>query len=202
MFGGLTAVYCEDYTADLELKKNIRIRGENMRKIVITMVALLAAVPVWAEQGKMDIPAAKPRQLQVHGPALPAKPGEESGLAGVMKNAKLFNYPAMTIGEAIDGYKYFTKREWKETRSTRGKIYVDFTGWLKKGLFDFSSIKKGISSRAVGIKFLVNPDGSYGAVMASKVEIKSDGMMNSVPIDDLDGILKKIYANKEIRFTE
>jgi hypothetical protein len=143
--------------------------------------------------------------FQVHGSAAPPEtPGSlaagDSGLAKALKAVTLPNYPSMTFGAAVEKYRYFTKREWKETRSSNGKIYVDFTGWLKNHEFDFSSAKNGISARAVGVKFLVNPDGRYGAVMASRVELKTDGNFYSYPMEDLQGILNKIYENKEIRF--
>ena len=157
---------------------------------------LLAAVPVWAQQGGANVLGNK--GLQVHGAPVQTNPNEEQGLAGALKKAKLAGFPEKTVGAAIDEYRFFSKREWRETRTVSGKIYVDFTGWFKVGFIE--SIKGGVSSRGVGVKFLVNSDGNWGAVMVSRLEQKTDGMMSNQPIEDLNGILKKIYENREIKF--
>jgi len=175
-------------------------------KTIVAMLCLCALVQttVWAKEPGV-IPAEKMKGgLQVHGSGKPELEGSaatgDSGLAKVIKNAQMPNYPSVTFGKAIDDYRYFTKREWSETRSTNGKIYVDFTGWLKIHFFDFGAIKSGTSARAVGIKFLVKPDGSYGIVMVSRVELKTDGVVYSYPTNNLQETLKMIYENKEINF--
>jgi hypothetical protein len=138
--------------------------------------------------------------FQFHGSAIPEKAVDPStgeiGLAKAIKGVKLPHYPSKTFGEAADSYRYFSKKEWKETRSTNGKVYVDFTGWLKHTSPDFSDV----SMRGVGIKFLVNPDGSYAVVMVSKVELKTDGKIYSDPQPDISGVLSKLYKNVEIKF--
>jgi hypothetical protein len=138
--------------------------------------------------------------LQFHRSVTPDKPVDpatgETGLAKVLKNVKLPSHPSKTFGEAVDSYRYFSKKEWKETHSSNGKVYVDFTGWLKKNSLDFSEV----SERGVGIKFLVKPDGNYAVVMVSKLEIKTDGKMFSDPQSDISGILNKLYKNVELKF--
>jgi len=140
------------------------------------------------------------RGFQFHGSGAPERPvnpaSGDSGLAKVIRGIKLPNYQSKTFGEAVDSYRYFSKKEWKESSSSNGKVYVDFTGWLKKGLFDATRV----SVRGIGIKFLVNPDGSYGVVMVSKVEIKTDGNLYSDPLPDISSILNKLYGNIEIKF--
>jgi hypothetical protein len=171
-----------------------------MRSFVMFMVVFsLAVIPAWAQPGTVNTNNMK--DMSFHGPVSPAPgaPGDEPGLSGVLKHSKLTAYPSKTIGEAFDGYRYFVKREWRETRSSGGRIYVDFTGWFKTGVFDANALQNRISMRGIGIKFIVHPDGRYGAVMASRVEIKTDGKLYSQPIDNLNDILKNIYANKEIR---
>jgi hypothetical protein len=172
-----------------------------MRIFVRSMVILsLAAVPALAGPNEGEI--TRKNDLGVHGPAskTPAKPGDEPSLARALKKSRLAMYPSKTIGEAFEDYRYFVKREWRETPSVGGRIYVDFTGWFKTGWFDMRAIKERIASRGVGIKFLVNEDGSYGAVMASRVELRNDGKVYSQPLGNLDDILNKIYSNTEIRF--
>jgi hypothetical protein len=54
--------------------------------------------------------------------------------------------------------------------------------------------------QGVVIKFLVKPDGSYGVVMVSKIELKTDGKMYTEPLPESSVILKKLYGNKKIEF--
>lgn len=178
-----------------------------MRKTIVSIIFISSLIPSisLAKEGG-TIPAEKLKSgLQFHGTDKPEPRGSDidgkSGFAKIVKGAKLVEYPMATIGSAFDNYRFFSKREWKETRSDNGRTYVDFTGWFKKGnLFSFDSLGKGVSAQAVGIKFLVNSDGSFGAVMASRVELKTDGKIYSSPINNLQGILKMIYENTEIKF--
>lgn len=165
-----------------------------MRSFVFAVLIAVFCVPLNA------VSKEPMRGLQFHGSVVPEKPVDpatgEIGLAKVIKNVKLHNYPSKTFGEAADSYRYFSKREWKETRSTNGKVYVDFTGWLKKNSLNFSDV----SMWGVGIKFLVKSDGNYAVVMVSKVKVKTDGKMYSDPLPDISGILDKLYKNVEITF--
>lgn len=171
-----------------------------MRRCTISMLVMMlgiSAVPVWAEPGKNDLPKAKPRQMLVH-PAEPPKPGEEPGVHNALKKLKLVDHPSKTIGTAFDEYKYFNKREWKETPARGGKMYVDFTGWLKNDPLDMRRYKKSISSSAIEIKFVIEPNGSYAAVMATRIEIYTDGKSGRYPLENMNGILNSIYENKKI----
>lgn len=163
-----------------------------MRNIVLALVIVICFPLISASKEPI-------KGFQFHGsaPEIKVDPSTgEVGLAKVIKNVKLPNYPSKTFGEAVDSYRYFSKNEWKETSSSYGKVYVDFTGWLKKSIFDLSTV----AVQGVGIKFLVKPDGNYAVVMVSKVEIKTDGKMSSEPLLDKSGILDKLYKNVEIKF--
>lgn len=119
-----------------------------------------------------------------------------SGIADAIKNKTLAGYESATIGNAFEGYKHFAKKEWKETAAQNGKIYIDFIGWLA----DAGGKKDGVSARALDVKFAINPDGSFFVAMVSKIEAKTDGKLYGDPLVDIDGMLAKIYANKEITF--
>ena len=166
--------------------------------MMIVLIAAIAKDSIAANEGGGQ------GGFQIHGSGAPVVAGDvaagESGLPKVLKSSKLPNFQTKTIGEAVDGYRYFTKREWKETPAKNGKVYVDVTGWYKSNALDVKALKDGISVQGVGIKFLVTPDGSYGVVMVSKVEIKTDGKMYSTPLPDIHGTLKMLYGNEEIRF--
>lgn len=173
--------------------------------IAITVfITIIPCVTLAKEGGAIPAEKLKGGGLQVHGsPKTEPKGNDTSGESGfpkILKGVKLAEFPTSTIGNAIDNYKYFVKKEWKETSSTNGRTYVDFTGWFKGNIFDFSALTGGVSARGVSIKFLVNSNGSYGVVMVSRVEIKTDGMFYSYPLDSMREILKSIYDNKEIKF--
>lgn len=119
-----------------------------------------------------------------------------SGIADAIKMKTLAGYESTTIGNAFDSYKYFAKKEWKETTAQNGKIYIDFIGWLD----DAGGKTDGVSARALDVKFVINPDGSFIVAMLSKIEAKTDGKLYVYPLEDIGGMLAKIYANKEITF--
>lgn len=121
-------------------------------------------------------------------------------IADALKDKTMSGYESATIGSAFDSYKYFAKKEWKETAPQHGKIYVDFIGWVDGKALDSASIKEGISARGVDVKFVINPDGSFFVVMVSKIEAKGDGKLYSYPLEDSAAVLTSIYANKEMRF--
>ncbi|WP_145017505.1 hypothetical protein [Geobacter argillaceus] len=123
-----------------------------------------------------------------------------SGIADALKDKTLAGYESTTIGTAFDSYKYFTKKEWKETSAQNGKIYIDFIGWVGTNALDAVSIKDGVSARGIDVKFVINPDGSFFVGMVSKIDAKTDGTFYSYPLEDSAGLLTKIYANKEIAF--
>lgn len=123
-----------------------------------------------------------------------------SGLASALKNKTLAKYPHATIGAAFDGYTYFTRKEWNEVHTSNGKIYIDFIGWLDAASVDAAAAKEGVTGRALDVKFVIEPDGSFFVAMVSRIEKKSDGKSYDYPLEDSAALLAKIYANKEIKF--
>ena len=134
----------------------------------------------------------------VHGE--PSASGEVVKFIDVLKTKSLPPYPGITIGAAFDGYPYFTRREWSETRANNGKIYIDCVGWFDPKGLDDAATKGGVTGRGVAVKFVITSDGTFGVVMASRLEAKSDGAVSSDPEGDLKGILDRIFGKKEIRF--
>ena len=137
-------------------------------------------------------------QKQAEPDSRPGVPKE--GIAEALKKKKLAEFKTVTIGEAFDTYRYFDKREWKESRSANGKIFVDFWGWFKEGALDAASRKNGVVARGVQVKFVINPEGDFYLAMISRAEKGADGSEQDYPLDDKAGILKAIYGNKEITF--
>jgi hypothetical protein len=129
----------------------------------------------------------------------------QAGTAGsavreAIKKKTLPEFPAMTIGKALEGYSHFTKYEWKETRTEAGKYYIDCVGWLDSKSGGITGLKSDIARQGVDIKFVVTPDGSFGLAMISRLEAKTDGNIYSYPLEDSKAIIEKIYGNKEIKF--
>jgi hypothetical protein len=163
------------------------------------MIAMLAAtwpMSVLAMQGTSP-PQGKRLNMQVHGNA---QGSSNIKLLDVLKNQKLEHYSAVTIGKAFDNYKYFSKVAWKESPATNGKIYFDCTGMIKKKMFTLDKSWDDVAFREVEVKFVVNPSGEYGVVMATRIDMKKDGQVVRLPLADLKGLLNSIYANKEISF--
>jgi hypothetical protein len=147
-----------------------------------------------AEKPPKEIPA----NPSMHGAATPAEKGE--GFVGVVKKQHLPNYPTTSVGTAFEGYRYFTKKEWSESRNTKGTVYVDFSGWLVKSTFDPRSIKDAVAARGVQVKFVIYENGSFGVAMVSKIEAKTDGKLYVYPLENSKALLDSIYANQEIAF--
>ena len=120
------------------------------------------------------------------------------GLVNVIKNGKLANYQATTIGNAFDSYKYLTKKEWKAESLKSRHVTVDFIGWFGPDTLNENDIKDGVTGKGIDVKFVINPDGSYYVFMVSKIEAKSDGNVYGYELQDSAGILTNIYANKKI----
>ena len=166
--------------------------------VVVSMVCVLIA---YVGAGVGVCGPGKLKGLEVHGePEGAAKGTVRKGMVPILKEQKLASYPNMTIGKAFDGYEHFRKTEWKETPSTKGKVFVDFTGWFENLSFSISDIKNGIRKRGVEVKFVIYPGGEYAVVMISKVVMNSDGVISRAPLDDKKMILDAIFANKPIPF--
>lgn len=128
----------------------------------------------------------------------PGATGEHSqGMIDVLKQKTLPDYPSVTIGKAFDGYSFFKKKEWRESRSN-GKIYIDFIGVLDAKISEV--IKTDVSLQTVIFKFVIMDDGQYGLVMISVDNLMKNGATQTGAIADMKGILAKIYANEEIKF--
>ena len=168
-----------------------------MRKVLL--VSLVCAVIMYGSTGVGVCSPGKLKGLEVHGePAGAAKGAIRKGMIPILKEQKLANYPKITIGKAFDDYEHFRKREWKETPSTNGKVFVDFTGWFENLSFSIADIKNGIRKRGVEVKFAIYPGGEYAVVMISKVVMNSDGAISRSPLDDKKMVLDAIFANKPI----
>jgi len=107
-----------------------------------------------------------------------------------------------TIGEAFDTYKYAIKKEWRETPTQIGPYYIDYICWFDISPVSSVALKEGVVKRGLEIKFAIHENGETYIAMASRIDIKSDGMSYTTPIDppEIKKIVTAIYENREITF--
>ncbi len=175
-----------------------------MFKVTMRVVVFSIALTTVAYANEAMSPhGTKPKnEMTNFHPAVLIEPKDASkyGMDNSIKKKKLDNYPAATIGEAFGSYRFFKTKDWKVTQLPSTKTYIDFTGMLKKGLFSFFTMDKGVSKQGIEIKFVVYEDGRFGVAMISKLDVMTDGMIKRYPLSDTKSILDSIYANKEINF--
>lgn len=128
--------------------------------------------------------------------AIPSQAEQMQGYVSVVTSQKLPLSKSKTIGTVFEEYKYFSAREWKESRNSEGKAYVDFRGYLPS----VTSGKSGVVREGVEIKFVVSRQGDFYVGMVSRIEVTSDGKVSLYPADDGNKFMELIYANKEIKF--
>ena len=175
------------------------------RKLLLILVPAVSLVVAACKDKPVSVSAptvatVAPKTVTGHGVA-PLENNDDHPQAGkrvtadILKTMKLADYPDKTIGQAFDGYKYFTSRSWRETRLQNKKIYIDFEGLQKPGIL---SAGTQVYSEGVDIKFVIQPDGSFYVAMASKVKIMSDGMRYETPLAATKPVLDAVYANSPI----
>jgi hypothetical protein len=158
----------------------------------VLFVLILSILTTFSACSKRDSQGGKAGSQAGNQPAAATKTGE-SGIAAAVKEKVLPAYNASTIGSAFEGYRYFSNKEWRETRLPKGKTYVDFIGWVGG-----NSTAVGGAEKGVEIKFAVNPDGEFYVAMISRVEKQSNGEVIRIPLEEKRVILDSIYGNREM----
>lgn len=164
--------------------------------VMICMLVAIFSMSAFAAEGAPS-PQKQPANITAHGNG---KESSKTTMVDLLKKQKLANYPTLTIGNAFDNYRYISKINWKELPDTNGKIYIHFSGDIKKKWFGLDKSWDDVGFRQLEVKFVVTPNGDYGVVMASRIDYKKLGGVEKVPIADLKGLLDSIYTNKEIAF--
>ncbi|MDA8241073.1 MAG: hypothetical protein M0Z67_11980 [Nitrospiraceae bacterium] len=128
----------------------------------------------------------------------PAAGTPNAGLIDFIKKQKLVNYQSTTIGNAFDSYSYLTKKEWKVEQQKSGPFTIDFIGWFGSDALKDEDIKKGVTGKGLDVMFVIEPNGSFYAFMASILEARNDGKIYRNQLADTAGVLAKIYGNQKI----
>lgn len=137
------------------------------------------------------------QNMSVHGGGKKTAP---VGLEEIVKKKTLPEFSSDPIGKVLSNYRYFSKQDWKESRTSTGKFYIDCIGWFDTKKLDMMNIKNGVAMQGLQFKFVITHDGLFGLAMVSRVEAKTDGQLYFYPVEDAKVILEKVYSNKEITF--
>lgn len=123
-------------------------------------------------------------------------------VANAVKKNYLEVSSTKTIGEAFDSYTYAIEKEWREAPSRSGPYFVDYICWFHVSPISADAVKKGIVKQGLDIKFAVHDDGETYIAMASRIDITTDGMVRSTPLEppEIKKIVISIYNNREITF--
>ena len=168
--------------------------------LIVAALCLAAACLFGCAKEGQSPPNSPPKVVSPHGAGVDSKQlGQPQGFVGIVSSQKLPLSNTKTIGAAFNEYRYFTSREWKETRNASGKVYVDF-----KGLFSNSPLaaasKDGVIRQGVEVKFVVEPNGNFYVGMISRIDVMSDGKLSLYTLGDGKKIIEMIYDNREITF--
>jgi len=125
------------------------------------------------------------------------------GDVSLVKTGYLDFDKSTTVGQAFDGYKFFTKKEWKSYKTDQGRKVVEF-----KGLLDLSSSDNGSpifnhkkpTAVALVAKFLVNGDKTFQFADATLFGTVDGSIEESSKLwNDYDErIVRSIYANQSV----
>lgn len=126
----------------------------------------------------------------------------DSLILQALKNNHLEASSTKTIGEAFDAYKYAIKKEWRETGTKGGPYYIDYICWFNISPMSAAALREGVVKRGMEIKFVIHEDGETYVSMVSRIDIKTDGLLHSTPLDpsEIKGKVMAIYENREITF--
>jgi len=127
------------------------------------------------------------------------------GDVSLVKTGYLDFDKSTTVGQAFDGYKFFTKKEWKSYKTDQGRKVVEF-----KGLLDLNNQQndrpmfneRKTSAVAVVIKFLINGDNTFQLADATMFGTVEDGSIQETVkwyFNNFDQvILQSIYSNQSV----
>lgn len=128
------------------------------------------------------------------------------GDVGLVKNGYMDIDKSITVGQAFDGYKYFTKKEWKAYKTEQGRRMVEFNGEFNINVPDSTQFTKdNIASSTIKLLFLINSDNTFEIVGGEQKNKKKNGenidiMMDSNTIMQMgmNSFIIPIYKNMNV----
>lgn len=160
----------------------------------VLVLCILFAVLCGCQGGK------EPQNNAGHAAQNPAVKADKKAfnMVDVVKNSVRDKKKSKPVGKAFDDYRFFTKREWKETTAQNQTVYVDFVGLLDSKVIDAKAKREGVVDMAVDIKFVVKPNGTNFVGMITFYDTKNGGKKYPVPLPAVAGVMNAIYANVEL----
>ena len=116
------------------------------------------------------------------------------GDVDLVKKGYLDINSSITVGQALDGYTYFTTKDWKAYKNEQGKRLVLFTGvYNGEYLNKINQSGTKIDSITAVIIFKINNDDTFEIVSKIRKNKQSD-TENFIELND--NMLKTIYRNE------
>jgi hypothetical protein len=106
---------------------------------------------------------------------------------------------SLTVGQAMDNYKYFKKTTWDLVKTDNGKKIVTVIGMLDTEKHPAINQKEGVKSAEMKFEFKINQDKTFEVGWCGLAIEKNDGSKNT-PAENVNlqmclNSLKSIYNN-------
>ena len=123
------------------------------------------------------------------------------GDVSLVKGGTLEIDKSLTVGQAIDNYKYFKKTKWDLLKTENGKKIVTVVAAIDTDKHPSINNKEGIKSAEMKFEFKINLDNTFEVGWCGLALEKMDGT-NSTPADNVNlqmclNDLKSIYNNPD-----
>jgi len=127
------------------------------------------------------------------------------GDIALVKKGYLNSDKSLTVGQAFDGYKYFSSKEWKAFKTEQGRRVVEFNGIMDMNNNEVKhAIEKDIgalggepfSKSRVMIQFVINGDNSYEISGFEVIGTLKNGKSYKKRSDNVDSVTEYIYKNE------
>lgn len=123
------------------------------------------------------------------------------GEVALVKNGTLEMDKSLTVGKAIDNYKYFKDTKWELLTTDNGKKLVQATGNIDTGTHPTLNSAAGIKSMFIEFQFKVNLDKTFEVAWCGVGVEKNDGSKvdpeQRTNINSCINSLKSIYNNED-----
>lgn len=166
----------------------------SFRSFVLSAMVVLAAGV---------LPGCSKKDAEVAKPAAGAKEAAVSqGDLDVVKKAHLEFDKSVTIGQALDGYKYFEKKEWLTTKSPEGaRLVILKTGMSPEYLKELNQVcskknpkQQKIESQQWSIQFTVNPDQTVHVSGTQTLSVLADQKKEAGSLNE--ELMKSVFKNE------
>lgn len=116
----------------------------------------------------------------------------DSNISAV-KDKVLPGFKSLTLGEALDNYKYFDDTSWETKETENGRKFAEF-----RATYDAENYLKRTDLKQfyLVIQFIVNSDKSFNLAYAGREEVYKNGDIKEVKLNISEYFFRSIYNNK------